>query len=54
MLLAEQLLLFYELQPEVSTLQDMTAQIRGIEVIESASNSLMAETAKLGATSESS
>lgn len=34
MLLAEQLNVFYELQPELSTIQDMSSEIAGIEVIE--------------------
>jgi len=35
MLLAEQLNVFYELQPELSTIQDMSSEIAEIEVIES-------------------
>jgi len=34
MLLAEQLQLFYELQPEMSTLHDMSAEISGLEVLQ--------------------
>ena len=34
MLLAEQLNAFYELQPELSTIQDMSSEIAGIEVID--------------------
>ena len=34
MLISEQLNIFYDLQPEISTIQDMSAEIVGIEVIE--------------------
>ena len=34
MLLAEQLQVFYEIQPEMSTLQDLSAEIGQLEVVE--------------------
>ena len=40
MLLAEQLNAFYELQPELSTIQDMSSEIAGIEVIDQPGNDL--------------